>query len=239
LVVNAIDVSRQENYQPDQPIKYSHELHAGINGIDCQYCHNSASKGKHSNIPSANICMNCHKGITGDNAKFAKYGRKEISKIYASIGFNPNTRQYFKDYQNMNTDSVKALFRGWLEGDEALNHSERDVQEVLAQVQNPIEWVRIHNLPDHVYFNHSQHVAVAGVECQECHGPVETMEVVRQFSTLSMGWCINCHRTKEVNFTSNDYYQIYDKYQEELKKGEIDKVTVEMIGGTQCQKCHY
>ncbi len=239
VVNNAIDSGRQETYAPAQPIKFSHELHAGINGVECQYCHNSASKSKHSNIPSANICMNCHKAINGDGAKFAKNGRKEISKIYAAIGFDPNNRAYFDDYENMNRDTVAAIFSKWLEEDGAVDHSNADVEEVLAQIQEPIEWVRIHNLPDHVYFNHSQHVAVAGLECQECHGPVETMEVMRQHSALSMGWCISCHREKEVNFASNDYYQIYDKYHEELKKGEISKVTVEMIGGTQCQKCHY
>ncbi|MEO1256169.1 MAG: cytochrome c class I, partial [Bacteroidota bacterium] len=96
-----------------------------------------------------------------------------------------------------------------------------------------------HNMPDHVYFNHAQHVTVGKQECQTCHGPVEEMEVVYQYSPLSMGWCINCHRQTEVQFTNNDYYQSYEKYHEELKSGDRDKVTVEDVGGLGCQKCHY
>ena len=108
-------------------------------------------------------------------------------------------------------------------------------------VQGGVEWVRIHNLPDHVYFNHSQHVTVGGVECQKCHGKVETMDVVRQYSTLSMGWCINCHRETEVkSFSSNEYYlKQFEKYHQALKDGSKTKVTVEDIGGLECQKCHY
>ncbi len=103
----------------------------------------------------------------------------------------------------------------------------------------PVEWIRIHNLPDHVYFNHSQHVVAGGVECQTCHGAVEEMAKVEQFSPLSMGWCVNCHRQTEVKFAENDYYKAYDKYHEDLKKGDMEKVTVEDIGGLECQKCHY
>ena len=103
----------------------------------------------------------------------------------------------------------------------------------------PIEWVRIHNLPDHVYFNHSQHVVAGKVECQTCHGPIQTMPEVYQFAPLSMGWCVNCHRQTEVQFASNNYYSTYQKLHEDLKNHKIDKVTVEQIGGTECAKCHY
>ncbi|MEL6923625.1 MAG: cytochrome c3 family protein, partial [Bacteroidota bacterium] len=91
----------------------------------------------------------------------------------------------------------------------------------------------------HAYFNHAQHVSVGKVECQQCHGPIEKMEVVQQYSPLSMGWCINCHRQTEVKFTENDYYKSYVRYQEELETGVREKVTVEDIGGLECQKCHY
>jgi hypothetical protein len=111
--------------------------------------------------------------------------------------------------------------------------------ENKKQIQGPIEWVRIHNLPDHVYFNHAQHVSVGEVECQQCHGKVEEMEVVGQYAPLSMGWCINCHRETEVKFADNEYYASYAKYHEELARGDRDKVTVEDIGGLECQKCHY
>ena len=111
--------------------------------------------------------------------------------------------------------------------------------ENKPQIQGPIEWVRIHNLPDHAYFNHAQHVAVGKVACQECHGEVENMEVVQQYSPLSMGWCVNCHRQTEVQFKGNEYYNSYQKYHEELNSGTRTKVTVEDIGGLECQKCHY
>ena len=102
-----------------------------------------------------------------------------------------------------------------------------------------IEWIRIHNLPDHVYFNHSQHAGVAGLACRECHGQVQDMDRVTQVTDLSMGWCINCHRQKEVNFRDNKFYGIYRDKVERMSKGEINGVTVEMVGGTECMKCHY
>ncbi|MGS2741501.1 c-type cytochrome [Sinomicrobium sp. M5D2P17] len=101
----------------------------------------------------------------------------------------------------------------------------------------PVKWVRIHNLPDFVYFNHSQHVSVAGVACQECHGPVEEMEVVKQFSPLTMGWCVDCHRTTDVKMEGNEYYE---KIHEELsKKYGVEKLTAAQMGALECGKCHY
>lgn len=101
----------------------------------------------------------------------------------------------------------------------------------------PIQWVRIHNLPDLAYFNHAQHVNVAGVECQTCHGPIQEMEVVRQHSLLTMGWCIDCHRKTDVNTKGSAYY---DKLVElhEKSKGKAP-MKVEDIGGLECSKCHY
>lgn len=192
-------LGRQQGYQPEQPIKFSHALHAGTHKIDCQYCHSTAAKGKHSNIPSLNTCMNCHKNVS----KGPKYGTEEIAKIYAAVGW---------DAKNQTYDLSKA---------------------------KPVEWVRIHNLPDHVYFNHAQHVNAGKVQCQTCHGPIETMEEVRQYSPLSMGWCINCHRETEVQFTSNNYYSTYEKIHEDIKNNKLSKATVETIGGTECQRCHY
>ena len=112
-------------------------------------------------------------------------------------------------------------------------------QTKFVRAPKNIEWVKIHDLPDHVYFNHSQHVKVGGIKCQTCHGKVEEYEVMKQFAPLSMGWCINCHRQTEVKFAENKYYSVFQKYQDELKKGTKAKVTVEDIGGTECQKCHY
>ncbi len=199
----------EQNYQPEQPIAFSHALHAGENQIDCNYCHSSARHSKHSGIPSANVCMNCHMYVDGteikDDAGNLKYDGErspEISKIYAAIGWDAEERQYIEDYE-----------------------------------QQPIKWVRIHNLPDLAYFNHSQHVNAGQLECQECHGPVETMEEMYQYSELTMGWCINCHRETEVQFEKNGYYQ--DFHEELTEKYHGEKITAEKIGGLECGKCHY
>ena len=101
----------------------------------------------------------------------------------------------------------------------------------------PVKWVRIHNLPDFAYFNHSQHVTVAGVKCQKCHGPVEEMDELYQYAPLTMGWCIECHKETEVNIAGNGYYK---KIHEQLsQKYGVDKVTIAQLGGKECGKCHY
>ncbi|HBF20130.1 MAG: cytochrome C [Owenweeksia sp.] len=199
LYLALMAVGVHENYQPEQPIAFSHKIHAGDNAIDCNYCHYGARKGKHSNIPAAGVCMNCHMNISeGPNT-----GKEEIAKIYAAVGWDPESSSYIEGYE-----------------------------------QKPIKWVRIHNLPDLAYFNHSQHVTAGQVACQTCHGPIQEMEEVYQYSPLTMGWCINCHRETQVQVESNDYYA---KMHEELKAkyGEDAEITVEMIGGLECGKCHY
>ncbi len=199
----------EQNYQPEQPIAFSHALHAGENEIDCNYCHSSARHSKHSGIPSANVCMNCHMYVDGSeitdvsgNLKYDGEGSPEIAKIYAAIGWDSENREYLENYE-----------------------------------EQPIKWVRIHNLPDLVYFNHSQHVNAGQLECQECHGPVETMEEMYQYSELTMGWCINCHRETEVQFEKNGYYQ--DFHEELTEKYHGEKITAAKIGGLECGKCHY
>ena len=254
-VNNATSYGRQQGYQPDQPIAFSHEIHSGINQIDCQYCHDGARRSKHAVIPAANTCMNCHKAIK----KGSTYGTAELTKIFASIGYDPSTDQYIENYESLETDELKAIFTKWIsteyikdnelaaldsEGELVVEDQWEGIVESLTnenkpQIQGPIEWVRIHNLPDHAYFNHAQHVAVGKVACQECHGQIEKMEVVQQYSPLSMGWCINCHRQTEVQFKGNEYYNSYQKYHDELNSGARTKVTVEDIGGLECQKCHY
>jgi cytochrome c2 len=254
-VTNGIDFGRQQGYAPEQPIKFSHETHAGLHKIDCQYCHDGARRSKHSVIPATNTCMNCHKAIK----KGSSYGTQELSKIFASIGFNPNTDNYIDNYDAIPEDSIRAIFSKWIgdeyikdegvagidkKGERIIKTQWENIKESLTnplkpKIQGPIEWVRIHHLPDHVYFNHAQHVTVGKLECQECHGKVEEMEVLQQYSPLSMGWCINCHRQTEVQFTSNEYYNAYSDYHEALKSGDKEAVTVEDIGGLECQKCHY
>jgi len=177
----AYGVGIHQGYAPEQPIKFSHKLHAGQYQINCNYCHTGVYAGKGANVPSANICMNCHNAIKRESP--------EIQKIY------------------------KAL-----ENDE------------------PIQWVRVHNLPDLAYFNHSQHTNVGGLECKNCHGEIEKMEVVEQRSSLTMGWCIDCHRQTDVNTKGNAYY---DKLVEVHNKDSKTPLKVQNIGGLECSKCHY
>jgi len=116
-----------------------------------------------------------------------------------------------------------------------------EISRIIDAYENktPIEWIKVHNLPDHVFFSHAQHVGAGGLKCQECHGEVEKMDIIRQVSDLSMGWCINCHRTKKLNIHSNKFYSEYKDLAARIKKGEIDSVSVGMLGGTECMKCHY
>tara|TARA_B100000886_G_scaffold337146_1_gene297284 strand:- start:2200 stop:3441 length:1242 start_codon:yes stop_codon:yes gene_type:complete len=191
------DIGVTKGYAPAQPIAYSHKLHSGINGIDCNYCHQSARHGKSAAIPSANVCMNCHTYINEGPS-----GKAEIQKIYDAVGFDPQKGQYIEGYE-----------------------------------QKPIKWVRIHNLPDHAYFNHAQHVVAGGLECQDCHGPIEEMEVVEQHAELTMGWCIDCHRQTEVKVADNDYYEEMHAKFKENHPGE--SFNVADIGGLECGKCHH
>lgn len=213
--IGAQNLGRSKNYQPVQPIYYSHKVHAGINQINCQYCHIGVYQGKQATIPSVNICMNCHLAIKEYNGPkiFTEEGEEvngtaQIQELYKYAGYDPSQPA-------VNWDASKA---------------------------KPIQWARIHNLPDHVYFNHSQHVKAGKVQCQTCHGEIQKMDEVKQFADLSMGWCINCHRETQVQFKDNGFYSIYEKYHQDLKNGKLDStkgITVEKIGGTECQKCHY
>lgn len=217
-MTNGADLGRQKNYMPEQPIFYSHKVHAGINQINCLYCHSGAEKSRHAMIPSTNVCMNCHKQIneyTGAethplvNLEGKKVdGTAEIKKLYDYAGWDPVK----KDYKRNAAGEIQA---------------------------KPVEWVKIHNLPDHVYFNHSLHVVSGKVACQRCHGGIQEMDEVYQFADLSMGWCINCHRETKVQFADNNYYSIFQKYHNEIKEGKREDVKVSDIGGLECQKCHY
>ncbi len=202
-----MQIGIDEGYMPVQPIHYSHKIHSGANKIECKYCHSSARVSKHSGIPSLNVCMNCHKNIAEYN------GEEDLENGY--------DKEFY-------TNEIKKLYAavGW----------DEDNQVYTGKTQ-PVKWVRIHNLPDHVYFNHAQHVEVGKIECQKCHGPVEEMEIMYQYSPLTMGWCINCHRESNIDLKGNEYYT---KIHEELsKKYGVEKLTVAQMGGLECGKCHY
>jgi len=200
-------VGIDQGYAPIQPIHFSHKIHAGDNQIDCNYCHSSARKSKTSGIPSLNVCMNCHKNISEYN------GEEDLAMGY--------TKEFYDG-------EIAKLYdaAGW------------DVEnQVYTGETAPVEWSRIHNLPDFAYFNHSQHVTVAGVACQKCHGPVEEMEILEQHAPLTMGWCINCHRETNVNVAGNEYYQ--EIHEQLAKEYGVEQVTAAQMGGLECGKCHY
>lgn len=189
------EVGVYQGYKPEQPIAFSHKIHAGQNGINCVYCHTSAEKGKNAGIPSLNVCMNCHSYVNEGPS-----GTTEIAKIYNALDYDYDSKTY---------------------GDNP----------------TPVKWVRVHNLPDLSYFNHSQHVVVGKIECQKCHGAVEEMGVAEQHSPLTMGWCINCHRETSVQVANNEYYE--DLHERTPDWHDGNPITVERIGGLECAKCHY
>jgi hypothetical protein len=137
-IISVFPSASNQGFSPEQPIPFSHKLHAGDNKIPCLYCHANAEKSRHATVPALNVCMNCHRVVKTDSPYI-----KQITKAYVD--------------------------------------------------GKPIEWVRVHELPDYVYFPHKRHVA-RGVSCQTCHGPVETMSRVYQYAPLTMGWCMECHR---------------------------------------------
>lgn len=161
-----------QGYQPDQPIPFSHKIHAGDNKIDCQYCHVGARKSRHAGIPALNVCMNCHRVVKTES---------------------PHIQNLQEHYNS----------------------------------GKPVEWLRIHELPDIAFFNHRPHID-KGVSCETCHGDVKTMDKVYQAMPLTMGWCINCHRG---NTTPKDV----------LKKihPDVEDPTGLHVAPTNCSTCHY
>jgi hypothetical protein len=188
LYEEAVLLGRSPGYQPDQPIKFSHQVHMTENQMDCMYCHHTVTTSKTANIPSTTLCMNCHIVVR----EGSRSGRFEIDKL------------------------VKAYEEG-----------------------RSIEWIRIHNLPDHVFFSHAQHVGAGNLDCMQCHGNVEEMHVVRQVQDLSMGWCVECHRETKVDFIDNEYYSIFEAFHKDLAQGVRDSILAVNIGANNCQSCHY
>jgi len=165
-------VGIHQGYSPEQPIAFSHTIHAGQNKVPCLYCHFGARTSRHAGIPPLSVCMNCHSMLEKQTI--------EIEKLKEAV-----------------------------------------------QQQSPIRWIKIHNLPDFVYFNHSQHV-LSGVACQQCHGPVETMDRVKQVAPLTMGWCLQCHR-EHAKIPAAEF--------------ERAKLTLthkqKPVPGLDCASCHY
>jgi mono/diheme cytochrome c family protein len=211
LMDGSFQIGVHQGYKPEQPIKFSHKVHAGDNKIDCNYCHSSARHSKTSGIPSLNVCMNCHSYVDGSSGKTFMYNNQEysmteeIQKIYDYLDYDAETKTY---------------------GDNP----------------TPVKWVKVHNLPDHVFYSHDQHVTAGKQKCQTCHGPVEEMDVVEQYSSLTMKWCVECHKETSVATEGNGYYDEMHKRMTPEFKEKVMKdgsLTVDEIGGWECAKCHY
>ncbi len=216
-----------QGYAPKQPIGYSHRLHAGELQIDCRFCHTGATQSQHAGIPSTDVCMKCHRHVTASFNTMSEFRRleDEIKKAESNQAGGAE-----------GTDETEESA-----GEPAVDLDELKKQLAVMEIPSPelkklydslklkdskdpivesasssIPWVRVHNLPDYVYFDHRAHVN-AGVSCQKCHGPVESMERVRQFETLSMGWCVNCHRDATKNGINGQHVH----------------------ASTDCSACHY
>ncbi len=161
----------QQGYEPVQPIAYSHRLHAGEMQIPCLSCHFGAQTSRHAGVPPANVCMNCHRSVTSSLG--ALHAEDELA-----------AKENRKPRRVVSTELRKLYDALALDA---------NLQPDPSRTAQPIVWNRVHALPSFVYFDHRAHVRV-NIACQQCHGPVETMERVRQVSDLSMGWCVNCHR---------------------------------------------
>lgn len=186
--------ANNRGFEPAQPIAFSHRLHAGELGIACLYCHSSAEKSRHAAIPAASICMNCHRFV---NASFAAVQAENRAAVKEK-----------RQPKHVVSPELRKLY-------DALGLGE-DLKPDPSKKPKPIEWVKVHDLPDFVFFPHNRHVN-AGVACQKCHGPVETMERVRQMEHFSMGFCVNCHR--DVNAKGLDGKKVH--------------------ASTDCVVCHY
>tara|TARA_Y100000590_G_scaffold462786_1_gene627819 strand:+ start:1451 stop:2074 length:624 start_codon:yes stop_codon:yes gene_type:complete len=171
-IVSLFPSASDQGYYPEQPIPFSHKLHAGTNKIDCKYCHVGVTRSHHASIPPMNVCMNCHRVVKTDSPH------------------------------------IQKLARAYRDG-------------------KPIEWVRIHRLPDHVFFNHRPHIS-AGVSCETCHGDIKEMDRIYQSKPLTMGWCLNCHRGET---TPEQVLENLGK-----KRGKDGRADVAPVN---CSTCHY
>jgi hypothetical protein len=198
VVVQGADLRLPGNhagYEPDQPILFSHQVHAGDLAIPCLSCHSGAERSRHAGIPSADVCFGCHKFVS------APLGDVRAEEEAAEKEKRPK--------RTVVSAEIRKIYRAL-----GLDDAGKPLDGATAKA---IEWTRVHNLPDFAYFDHRSHVT-AGVACQTCHGPVEAMHRVRQFSDLTMGWCVNCHR---------------DANKKGLAGGKA------AAASTDCSACHY
>lgn len=203
----------QIGYEPTQPVAFSHRLHAGEMQISCVYCHSGAERSRHAGVPAANVCMNCH-----------RFASTTIGAVRAE---DELAKKQNRAPRHIVSPEIQKLYDALALGP--------DLKADANRTPAPIRWVKVHNLPDFVYFDHRSHVN-AGVTCQTCHGPVETMERVRQVQDLSMGWCVNCHRG--VDRAGIDGKGNFTSLPAPAAPGP-KPVTHRVYASIDCQTCHY
>ena len=177
-------------YMPEQPIPYSHALHVGQLGLDCRYCHTTVEDTARANVPSTNMCMNCHAQVLTESPLLAPLRKS-------------------------------------------------------AETGLPVPWVRVHDLPEFAYFDHSAHVS-RGVGCESCHGRVDTMVEVQQVETLAMAWCLDCHRNPEVHLRPPEFATAMGWQPPQVLDGTMDRFTYgkqfaerhAINPPTDCSTCH-
>ena len=203
----------QRGYEPAQPIAFSHRLHAGELQVQCLYCHSGAERSRHAGIPATTVCMNCHRFVS------APLGAVRAEDAAA--------KKEGRETRRVVSPEIQRIY-------DALALNDQMKPDPAKQPQ-PIQWIKVDNLPDFVYFDHRPHVN-AGVACQKCHGPVETMERIRQVEDLSMGWCVNCHRT--VDRAGLDGKGNFTSAPAPAAQGS-KPVTHRVYASTDCSTCHY
>lgn len=216
-----------KGYRPEQPIYFSHKIHAGINNIDCQLCHSGAKYGKVSEIPSLNVCMNCHKNIQEYNGTYFEEGKdkkfydSQINELFRYVGFDKNKQVY-----TGKTEQIKWTRVHNMPDFVAFNHS----MHVVAGEKAIIESHNTSNPNDQIT-----------VVCKACHGKIDTMNVVEMANDFTMQFCIDCHRKTNIDLTNGYNAHYFKELHEKMKKqhGDKAKLTVEKIGGIECGKCHY
>jgi hypothetical protein len=201
----------QIGYEPVQPIAFSHRLHSGELNVSCLYCHSGAERSRHAGIPAVSTCMNCHRFVSATRGAVAAEDQL--------------AQQEKRAPRRIVSVEIQKLYDAL-----ALNDK---MQRDPARQPKPIAWTKIHNLPDFAYFNHAPHVN-AGVKCQACHGPVETMERVRQVGDLSMGWCVNCHRGVNRAGIDGNFTSAPAPAAQSAKP-----VTHRVYASIDCATCHY
>lgn len=205
-------------YEPIQPVEYSHQIHVGLLGMDCRYCHTDVEESPHANIPDSSTCMNCHTAGT----KLADDGTYEFDPAQT---FYLNSDLIAKHHAN--NPNLIRLRNAYAEG-------------------RPVEWRRVHKLPDYVMFNHAAHIN-AGVSCYSCHGRIDQQAVVRQEHPLSMGWCLECHRdptdalidTNEIRITDLGAVEAQLMSENQAERGRELQEQGVIVPSDSCGTCHY